>query len=570
MLTGRPVRLACERHLRDLDDGPSRGLTFRPELAQVALDFFPTVLCLAEGEHAGKPFVLQPWQQYIIGSLFGWVGRDGHRRFRTAYIEAAKGQGKTPLLAGLGLYGLTCDDEPGAQVFTAAVTREQARIMFEDATKMAEASPTLAAELDITANNIAHLASGSFMRPVSSEGRSLDAKRVHMALIDEIHEHPSAVVVDKLRLGTKGRRQALVVEITNAGYDRHTVCWQHHEYSLKVLDRVIDDDSWFPYVCQLDPCEACRGAGKLAPTTDGCPSCDDWTDEATWPKANPNLDVSVTRKYLREVVREAVGMPSKRSIVERLNFCIWTESAARWFPADAWAACAASLRLEDLRGRRCIAGLDLSSTMDLTALVLLALGSEPVDVVSQFWVPAENLGARAARDRVPYPQWAAEGWLAATEGNVVDYDAILDHVTRLVDAHGIEIVELAYDPWNATAFVTRAQAAGITCVPIRQGFASLSAPSKELEKRVAARTLRHDGNPVMAWCVASAVVETDPAGNIKPSKAKSTERIDGVVALVTALARAIVQPDTRSVYETRGPLVIGERRDMEAEGAAAR
>ena len=301
ILAGRLVRLAGARHLRDLAEGPARGLTWSPAHGQHIIDFFPQFLRLAEGEHAGRPFALQPWQQFIVGSLFGWLGSDGYRRFRRGYIETGKGSGKSPMAAGVGLYGLAFDDEAGAEVYAAAVSRDQARIMFSDAVKMVAASPDLAALIDVNVNNLSVRGSNSFFRPVSSEGRGLDGKRVHIALIDELHEHRSDVVVDKMRKGTKGRRQALVLELTNAGYDRESVCWYEHDYSAKVLERVVDNDAWFAYVCQLDACNACRADGKDQPQ-EACPTCDDFRDERVWIKTNPNLDVSISHKYLRELV----------------------------------------------------------------------------------------------------------------------------------------------------------------------------------------------------------------------------------------------------------------------------
>jgi phage terminase large subunit-like protein len=558
IIAGRLVRLACERHLRDLQD--AQGYTFREDLAAHAIGFFPKYLRLAEGEHAGHPFVLQPWQQFIVGSLFGWVGPDGFRRFRTAYIETGKGNGKTPMLAGVGLYGLTCDGEVGAQIFTAAVMREQAKILFDDANHMALASPELAAELVIGEHNIAHPASGSFMRPVSSEGRSLDAKRVHMALIDEIHEHWTSLVVDKLRAGTKGRRQALILEITNSGYDRQSVCWQHHEQSRRILEGVEQNESWFAYVSQLDPCESCRSKGKEMPQ-EGCTACDDWRDERTWIKANPNLGISVTAKYLREQATEAIQMPSKQNIVRRLNFCQWTESLTRWFTAEQWAACGAAVDPEALKGRPCVIGVDLATTTDLAAMLVLVPDEDffaqitppppeakpeapgaiivrgGLDVLAFFWCPEEGVLLRSRKDRVPYDLWRDQGYLEATPGNVIDYRRIRRKVNEL-RAAGYNIREVGYDPAFATQWALQLQDEdGFTVVPIAQGFGSLNEPAVLLERLVLARTLRHGGHPILAWNAANAVCETDAGGRKRPSKGKSTERIDGISALTTGLRR---------------------------------
>lgn len=316
------VRLACKRHLEDLILGPSRGLFFDHEAAKRATEFFPMFLRFYEGSFDGKPFTLLPFQQFIVGSLFGWKTADGFRRFRTAYVEMGKGGGKSPLAAGIGLYGLVADGESGAEIYSAATTRDQAGILFRDAKAFAAGSPALLRRLTVDKGNIAYTAKNSYFRPVSSEHRALDGKRPHIALIDEIHEHPSAMVVDKMRAGTKGRTQALIFEITNAGYDRHSVCYQHHEYSEKVLECVIENDAWFGYMAGLDVCESCAAGGRSIPVDD-CPDCDSWKDESKWIKANPGLDIIIPRKYLREQVAEASEMPSKENIVKRLNFCVW-------------------------------------------------------------------------------------------------------------------------------------------------------------------------------------------------------------------------------------------------------
>ncbi len=570
IVAGRLVRLACDRHLRDLRELPARGYRFDGARADHAISFFPQYLRLYDaGDRTGEPFRLEPWQQFIVGSLFGWLAPDGFRRFRTAYIEAAKGAGKTPLLAGIGLYMLTCDGEPGAQVFAAAVTREQARILFDDAKTMASISPALQAEMVIGEHNLAHPASRSFMRPVSSEGRSLDAKRVHAALIDEIHEHPTPVVVDKLSLGVKGRRQPLICEITNSGYDRHSVCWQHHELSRRILEGTEENETWFGYVCGLDPCEPCRAQGHAMPQ-EGCQSCDDWRDERTWLKANPNLDISVTRDYLRRCVRDATQLPAMQNLVRRLNFCTWSESITRWFTAESWAACGAPVDPEALKGRPCVAGLDLATTTDLAALVLIVPdddfsaevvapeggvvegeaapeGEEApalvvhgnVDVLAWFWCPEEGIIARSRTDRVPYELWRDQGFLEATPGNVIDYRRIRRCIVGLREA-GYDIREICYDQAFATQLALQLRDEdGFTVVPVPQTCAMLNDPSLVLEGLVLGRRLRHGGNPLLAWCAANVVPFMDSGGRKRPDKGRSMERIDGISALVTGLKRLV-------------------------------
>jgi phage terminase large subunit-like protein len=590
IVAGRLVRLACERHLRDLRELTRLGYRFAEDRADDVLEFFPKFLRLYDaGEKTGEPFVLGPAWVFIVGSLFGWLAPDGYRRFRTAYVEMGKGNAKTPGLAGIGLYGVTCDGEPGAQVLCAAVTREQARILFDDAKVMASVSPALLEELVVGETNIAHPASKSFMRPVSSEGRSLDAKRVHMALIDEVHEHESAIVVNKLTLGTKGRRQALVAEITNAGYDRQSVCWEHHQRSRRVLEGLEPDESWFAYVCGLDPCEGCRAQGHEMPQ-EGCPQCDDWRDERTWIKANPNLDISVTREYLRKAVRDATAMPSMQNLVRRLNFCTWTESVTRWFTADQWAACGAPVDAEALKGRPCVAGADLATTQDLAALVLCfpdddffaEAASDPdtpeappaltvrggVSVLAWFWCPEEGIRRRSQVDRVPYELWRQQGSLEATPGAVTDHRQIRAKVNELRRT-GYDIREWCYDPAFATQLaLSLRDEDGFTVVSVPQTHLVLNEPATLLERLVLGRQLRHGGHPVLAWNAANAVCDQDAGGRKRPSKGKSTERIDGMSALVTGLKRLVaVQQGSLGTRRLSDFAFVGERRASATAGA---
>jgi phage terminase large subunit-like protein len=359
IVAGRLVRLACQRHLSDLKAAKTKGLVWKADEATRVIEFFPAILRLPENTSAEqaedgasdqpeRPFVLSPFQEFIAGSLFGWYMASGYRRFRIGYVETAKGSGKTPFGAGLMLYLLVADGERGAQVYAAAVTKDQAKLAFTDAERMVESSPALTELIEAKVNNLAVLETGSFFRPISSEKRGLDGKRVHGALIDELHEHREAIVYLKMRAGTKGRRNALILEITNSGFDTETVCWDHHDYSRQVLEGSVTNEAWFAYVCHLDACEACYAAGKLQPADD-CPNCDDWKTEGPhWLKANPNLGISLPWEYLRDQVREAIGLPSQRNMVRRLNFCQWTQQATVWIPLEKWAACERRFDLDEV------------------------------------------------------------------------------------------------------------------------------------------------------------------------------------------------------------------------------
>lgn len=562
IVAGPLVRAQCARHLNDLHYGPARGLRWDLEAALDVINFFEHVLVLVdvivdgdgnEQPQVGGPFLLQPWQKFAIGSLFGWKAADGTRRFRNGYFEIAKGNGKSPMAAGIGLYMMLGDGEPFAECYAAAVTREQSKIMFRDAVNMVNASPSLFRRLVQSGQrdvyNLAHLESGSFFRPISSEGRGLDGKRVHCGLLDEVHEHPSSVVVDKMRAGTKGRRQALIVEITNSGFDRETVCWHHHEYSRKILEGLLVDDGWFPFVCGLD---------------DG----DDWQDPACWSKANPNLGVSVQRKYLEEQVREAQGIPAKQNLVRRLNFCEWTEAQNAWIQRAVWDAVVGPVLIKKLKGRRCWGGLDLSLAKDLTAFTLIFDGS-PMKAVTWFWTPAETLRERETKDGVSYSLWRDAGHLIATPGTVVRYEFVAKHLVWC--AQEFELEGIAFDEYRIPKLQEELDeldgGGSVKLVKHPQGFRKNSDNElwmpqsiSELEAAILERDIIIQRNPVMTWCAAGAVFDSDAQANRKFNKRKATGRIDGVVSLAMAIGLAKVAVTEKPLDIDgflKSPVIIG-------------
>ena len=544
--------------MRDLSEGPARGLYFDTAAADRALNFFPDVLRLAEGEFDGQPFILQPWQKFIVGSLFGWKGADGLRRFRNAYVEIGKGNGKSPLAAGIGIYMLTADGEASAECYSAAVTKDQAGILFRDAARMVDVSPALKSRIAASGGgkiqNLAHVASGSFFRPVSSEHRGLDGKRVHYAAIDELHEHPSSIVVDKMRAGTKGRRQALIFRITNSGFDRATVCFAEHEYSRKLVEGSLVDDAWFAYVCSLD-------------------EGDDWTNEKCWAKPNPNLGVSIPLKYLREQVREAQGMPSKQNIVMRLNFCVWTNQESAAIKAEDWNACVGfaladsdPLALRDrmrteLRGRTCFLAMDLSSSTDVTAIVKVfppESDTQPYILLADFWLPEENVKERMAEARAPYDVWVREGWIRTTPGNVIDYKSIEKPI--LEDCELYDVREISFDPYLATSVSNDLQAEGIApeiLVKFQQRFENFAQPTKELlDVLIPGRKIAHLGNPVLAWMAGNLIMLENNNGDRRPIKKHGYGKIDGMVALIMALGRAIATGESGGDVYDGSPEVV--------------
>ena len=529
-VAGPHVRDACKRHLDDLENGHKRGLVFDKMAADRAIRFFPTVLRLNGGEFEGQPFELLDWQQFIVGSLFGWKGADGWRRFRVAYIETAKGSGKSPLAAGIGMYGLLADGEARAEIYAAATKKDQAMVLFRDAVAMWQQSPALEAALKSSGTgenvwNLAHLKSGSFFRPISADdGQS--GPRPHMSLIDEVHEHKSNTVIEMQRAGTKSRRQALILMITNSGASKIGPGWQYHEYAAQVSSGMRRDDAFFGYVCALDQGD------------------DPFRSEKVWAKSNPSLQGAKLPgiKYLREQVTEARGMPAKEALVRRLNFCQWTDAANPWISADVWLGAQVEYEWQTLRGRRAWGGFDLGSTTDLTGLVLYVEPeeeSEPWKLVPFAWLPDEGLDRKEELDRQPYLAWRNAGCLETTPGRAVSR---LHLVRRLADlAQVFDIQAVAVDRWRMEDVKAMAADADVTLpniVPFGQGYKDMSPAIEAFETALLNRTVVHNGHPVMTMCAAHAVTVSDDAENRKLSKEKATGRIDLMVAAVMAVGLA--------------------------------
>ena len=554
IIAGPHVRDACGRHLRDLRDGPARALRWNLHTAAEAIAFFEEVLCLNGGDFEGKPFILQSWQAFIVGSLYGWQRFDDQlqswvRRFRVSYVETGKGSGKSPLAAGVGMKGLTADQEPRAEIYCAATKKDQAMVLFRDAVAMYQQSPELLARLTPSGSaeniwNLGYRGTGSFFRPISAD-QGQSGPRPHVALIDEVHEHKTSQVVEMMRAGTKSRRQALIFMITNSGAGKNTPCGMYHEYACEIAagkrkdGQACIDDAFFSYVCALDETD------------------DPLADESCWPKANPSLQFANLPglQYLREQVVEARGMPAKEAIVRRLNFCQWTAAINPWLSAHVWEPCAADFTAEQLRGRRAFAGLDLSSTTDLTAFVLLvepATQGQPWAILPWCWLPDDGLADRCQRDRVDYQAWKASGFLETTPGRAISKRAVLQRVAKICAQFDVQ--GIAADRWRLEDFQQQAADDGIELppmLPFGQGFKDMSPAIDAFETAILNRTVAHNGHPVLTWCAANAVTDSDPAGNRKLNKMKATGRIDLVVAAVMAYASCSAQPaQETSFWET--------------------
>ena len=535
---GKLHRLACERHLRDLEESSTRGIHFDVDAAAKACRFF-SILKHSKGVWAGTPIKLEPWQVFMVGSLFGWKREDGTRRFRTAYNELPRKNGKSTLAAGVALLLAFFSGEAGAEVYCAATKSAQAQIVFGEARRMVLKNPPMKEKLGVHKLNLFSEETGSKLEPLSADAETQDGLNIHAAIVDELHAHKTRAMVDVLETATGSRREPLIFYITTAGYDRLSVCWESHEYARQVLEGNVGDDTFFAFIAAADP-------------------GDDWKDPATWAKANPNLGVSIYEHDLARKAARAAKMPAQQNAFRRLHLNEWTEQAERWIDLEAWDECGGGLDPSELVGKRCFGGLDLGRTRDLSALELVFPPDEDRDtyeVLSFFWVPEEGMKIRVERDGVPYDVWSEQGLLKTTAGNVTDYDVIREDIKEL--AAKFEIVEIAYDPWSATQLATQLMDDGATMVEFRQGMQSMAGPTKELERLILAKKLRHGNNPILRTHAGNVAVTQDAAGNMKPDKAKSTERIDGIVALIMALGRAMVHGgEGGSVYEEFGLTVL--------------
>jgi phage terminase large subunit-like protein len=524
IVSGELVRLACQRHKRDLQEGHLRGLRFDRARAQRVIDFF-AFLRHSKGEWAGQQFVLAPWQQAMTWILFGWLRADtGFRRFRTAIVELARKQGKSTWAAGIALYMTVADGEQGCETYSVATKKEQARLVHGEAVRMVAKSPSLSKVLKRCRDNLHCLATNSKFEPLASEEDSLDGLNPHCIVADEVHAWSNRLLWDVLATAVGARRQPLMLAITTAGYDRHSVFYQQHDYSIKVLRGIVEDDTWFAWITCLD-------------------ETDDWEDEANWPKSNPNLGTTIRLDELRAAAAKAKASPAELNSFLRLRLNIWTNQHTAWMPPDKWVACSTLVDPVALQRRPCFGGLDLSTTTDISALVLLfpPYGDDKRwSVLPSFFLPEEAIEQRSKRDRVPYDMWQRQGFFNLTPGNVIDYDYIRAKVQELASQYDIR--EIAFDRYNSSQIVTQLMGDGFTMVPFGQGYVDMNSPVKRLMELVLTGDLAHGGNPVLRWMASNCMAATDPAGNIKLDKSKSREKIDGMVALAMALGRAILTP----------------------------
>jgi len=573
------VKRACARYFDDLERARERGLVFRKDKAQDVIDFF-SLLRHSLAEFAGEPFVLEGWELFIVWNLFGWYRADdprwvtktrngriqntaGTRRFRSCYIEVPRKNGKTTFAAGIGLYMAFADGEPGSEVYSAANKKEQAKICHNEATRMVQESEILRAQggVSVYRNNLNQEHSYSKYEPLSADEKSMDGLNVHAAILDEVHAWKTRGTYTKLENATGARAQPLIFMITTAGSaEESRFCWELHEYTSKVLNGIIPDDTWFGVIYTID-------------------ANDDWRDEKNWYKANPGLGVNKKLEDMRTKAKRAAEMPTELNDFLRYQLDVWVRSDTKWMPMDHWRLCAGpvpALQLPAfLLNRPCYAGLDLSSVNDLTAL---ALEFPPIDpdadpnyyALVHFFCPENNIEKRSRNDNVPYGLWAEQGFITPTPGDVVDHAFILSQLDSIMKLYDLR--ELRFDRYGSDGIMgTLQDTYGFMVDPDKakqmrkpllvrfgQGTVSMSPPMKDLLRVVLLHQLAHGENPVLTWNMDNLIARSDPAGNIKPDKEKSREKIDGGTALIMAHAGAMTHNPTsgQSVYKERGILTL--------------
>lgn len=513
-------RKVAKRWVRTPNDerAVAAGCWFDAAAASRVRDFLQKFLCHSKGQWAGKPFELLKWQwEDVVAPMFGWKRPDGTRRFRRAYIEVPKKNGKSALCSALALYLLMADNEPGAEIYSAAVDRDQASIVFNEAANMVEASQLLKDRLQVvrSTKRIVHESANSWYKALSADVPAKEGLNAHAILFDELHAQKTRDLWDVLRFAGAARRQPLLISITTAGYDRHSICWEQHSYAERVLTGEVEDTSFLPYIA-------------------AAPADADWTKPATWKAANPSFGVTLKADQFQDDCREAQESVAKENTFRRYRLNQWTEQDVRWLSMEKWDACDAEP--DPLDGVTAFAGLDLSTTTDLSALVLAVQRDEGIDVYPFFWVPEEGARLRERKDRVPYMEWIRRGLIEATPGDCIDQAYIRRRIHQI--AERCHIKQIAIDRWNAVKLATELDADGFEVLAFGQGYASMSAPTKKLEELVLTGQLRHGGHPVLRWNAGNVSIEQDAADNWKPSKKKSVERIDGIVALIMAIDRA--------------------------------
>jgi phage terminase large subunit-like protein len=542
IVTGKYQRQAVDRHVRDMQAGESRGLEFSPKNAAHAINFIE-LLKHSKGEWAGRYVHLEPWEVFICWCVFGWKWKaTGFRRFKTAYNELARKNGKSTFAAGIGLYLLVADGEPGAEVYNAATKRDQAKIVHTESIRMVRAHEDLKQVLRIYKDNIVDELNNSKYEPLGADADTLDGLNPNGVIIDELHAHKNRKCWDVLETATGARRQPLLFAITTAGFDQEGICYEQRGYALRVLSGDVIDDSFFAFIATLD-------------------EGDDWKDESVWIKANPNLGVTVKIEELREKANKAKETPRGQNNFRTKRLNQWTAQDVRFIDMDKWAACSEEYTDERFHGLPCYGAIDLASKQDLNAWVKLFWEDEICYLSARFWIPEDSVKAKKEEDPTIYEMyvdWNKRGFLEFTPGNTSDYNRIQKSIEG--DFKDFKVVEAAYDPWNANQMAINLQDFGFKMIEFPQTLRNFNEPTKEMERLVLMRSIRHNNNPVLNWMAGNLSVRTDVNGSVRPVKPDGNNRklkVDGMVAAIMTVGLKIKQGFAGpSVYEERGILTI--------------
>ena len=502
----------------------AEGYWFDYQAAQDAIDFYPDCITHIKGKMAGKPYVLEPHEQALVANIFGWKNADNMRRYKEIMYFVPRKNSKTTWAAGFALQVLFTDHEAGAECYCAAADRDQATLLFSQAAAMVRNKPFFDNRVEIfaTSKTIRYSSENSYFRAISSEAASKHGYNSHLVIIDELHAQLNRELTDVLNTSTGSRTEPLVVYITTSDFERPSICNEKHEYAIKVRDGNINDPAFLPAIY-----EAQRE--------------DDWTSPDVWYKANPNLGKSISLEYIQRECKRAQETPTFENTFKRLHLNIRTEQDVRWLQMLAWDECDRLIDPKALEGHECYGGLDLASTNDLASFTLSFPNEvNGYDILTWSWCPEDKARERDRKTNIPYLTWAKEGFLYLTPGNVIDYEYIRNHILEIWKLYDIK--SIGYDRWGADWIVNQLGNEGLDIMEYGQGFASMSAPTKELEKIVSGKQLGHGKNPVMRWAASNVTVEEDAAGNLKPNKAKSCEKIDPIVSLIVSIGVAMARP----------------------------
>ena len=525
------VRLACQRQLNDLVN-PNLGYSFDESRANRPVQFAESLPHIKGSQYAGKKLVFGDWQCFIVTTVFGWADPQGHRRYRTAYIEVPRKNGKSTMSAPIGLYLLAADNEAGAEVYSAATTRDQARIVWEDAKRMTDRSPGLKSALDIetSAHSIYNKVQASSFKALSKDNNgNLDGLNVHGAIIDELHGHPNRALWDVIETATGSRAQSLIWAITTAGSNRAGICYEQQMYVRKLLENVHTDPTYFGIIYSID-------------------EGDDPFDPLTWAKANPNYAVSVSPEDLARKASKAQQMAAAQNNFLTKHLNVWVNADTSWMNMQAWDKCAdPTLDESEFEGMDCVLSCDLATKIDVAAKIRMFWkdidGHRHYYAFGKYYLPEE--AADDGRNSY-YSGWAVEGRMVLTHGNVTDYGVIEDHIRE--DARRFNVLNAGFDPWQASSIIQRLQQDGLPVVEFRQTVQNMSEPMKELEALVLQGRFHFDGDPVLTWMISNVVCHVDAKENIYPRKERSENKIDGAVALISALGMALSNVDDQSSF----------------------